>query len=276
MTTLSKALPCSARGAAGSSEKKLLFATAVLVVAVSVILIVRNSRQSESELPQPERAAEGLSEKPVSSGPVRQVFVPHVVSEEKPKDEGQYDAVAPVIEIPLQTNREPQAIIADLETIGASSNRVTAAEALQFKSGLLTLVQQGKAAVPAISEELQKNIDNSYSEDNGGDQLSYSSLRASLLDTLHQIGGPDAQAAMVQTLQSTAVPAEILDIAKDLEQQSPGTYREMIVAAAQEALKMGNSKQLGDNAELGPLYRALNQYGNAGLHGVSDAPQAGQ
>ena len=96
---------------------------------------------------------------------------------------------------------------------------------------------------------------------------SLGSLRASLLDTLHQIGGPEAQAALVQTLQSTAVPGEILDIAKDLEQQSPGTYRELIVSAAQDALKMGNSKQLGDNAELGPVFRALNLYGGPGAAG---------
>src|SRR5256885_63904 len=113
MTTRSNGLSPLACNSAGSSEKKLLFATAVLVMAVSGVLIVRNSQQSKSELRQPERAAESLNEKPISSGPVHQVFVPHVVSEEIPKDESRHELVASPLEIPLQTNREPRAIIAE-------------------------------------------------------------------------------------------------------------------------------------------------------------------
>ena len=75
---------------------------------------------------------------------------------------------------------------------------------------------------------------------------------------------------MVQALQTSAVPAELLDLATDLEAQAPGQYRDQILRAAREALEMASANQLGSNVEVGPASRILNTYGEAGT--LEDGP----
>jgi len=155
-------------------------------------------------------------------------------------------------------------LLAELAEISNGQNPISREQAEKFKKNLEELVRRGAASIPAIREFLDKNVDTYYNEVTGGDQLSYSSLRAALFDTLKQIGGPEAQGAMVQVLQTSAVPGELLEIAKNLEVEAPGQYREQILKAAREALEMASSNQLGTNAELGPAYRILNSYSEAG------------
>jgi hypothetical protein len=85
-----------------------------------------------------------------------------------------------------------------------------------------------------------------------------------MIDALKQIGGTEAQDAMLQVLQTSAVPGELLQLANNLDTQAPGIYREQILRAAREALEMAAANQLGTNAELGPAYRILNAFGEAG------------
>ena len=70
-------------------------------------------------------------------------------------------------------------------------------EAERFKHHLEELIRGGAASVGAIREFLDKNVDLDFVQVPGGDQLSYSSIRAAFLDALRQIGGPEAQSAMV-------------------------------------------------------------------------------
>jgi len=157
--------------------------------------------------------------------------------------------------------REPRQIVAELTGLSGTRDPVTREQAEAFKQNLDELVRQGVSSVPAIREFLAKNLDCNYAGLNGGDQLGYSSLRAALFDTLKQIGGSEAQAAMLQTIQTTAVPAEILELAKNLEQEAPGLYRDQILNAAHEALDMASANQLGSNVELGPVFHVLQTYG---------------
>jgi hypothetical protein len=154
-------------------------------------------------------------------------------------------------------------IIAELQRVGPETPGIPIRQeqADKFKQNLAALVRQGAASVPAIRDFLARNIDFDFGEFNGGDLLGYSSLRASLFDALKQIGGPDAQAAMVQALKTTAVPAEILELAKNLEGQAPGQYSDEIVNAAREAVEMSAANQLGSNVEVGPAFRILQNYG---------------
>jgi len=156
----------------------------------------------------------------------------------------------------------PEQLVAELAELSSAQGPITKEQAERFKQILAELVRHGGTAVPAIQAYLDKNLDSDYSKLDGGDQLSYSSLRASLFDTLKQIGGPEAQTAMVEVLQTTAVPAEVLELAKDLEQQAPGQYRDQIVTAAREALNMASANQLGSNVEVGPIFRVLQSYGS--------------
>ena len=157
----------------------------------------------------------------------------------------------------------PAELVESLAQLGGAEGPITAEQAGRFKQTLAELVGRGASSVPAIREYLGKNLDTAYSEISGGDQLGYSSLRAGLIDALKQIGGPEGQAAMAQVMQTTAVPAELLALAGNLEQQAPGEYREQILNGAQEALNMASANQLGTNVEVGPAFRMLQTYWNA-------------
>ncbi|HEX3625553.1 MAG TPA: hypothetical protein VH280_09015 [Verrucomicrobiae bacterium] len=155
----------------------------------------------------------------------------------------------------------PQQLADELAKIGKGP--ITAEQAARFKADLKELIRRGPASVPALQALLQQNFDESFGDTTGGDQLGYSGLRASLIDALNQIGGAAAQTALVDTMNSTAVPAELLQIAQDLDKQAPGQYNDEIVSNAQATLSMASSGQLGTNAEIGPAYRALQNFGNA-------------
>jgi len=152
--------------------------------------------------------------------------------------------------------------MAELAEIG-TRGPIAREQAETFKKNLQELVRQGAASVPAIREFLAKNLDTYYAGVGGGEELGYSSFRASLFDALKQIGGPEAQAAMLEAIQTTALPAELLELAKNLDQEAPGQYRGQILNAAQTALKMATANQLGSDVELGPAFRILQNYGEA-------------
>ncbi len=136
------------------------------------------------------------------------------------------------------------------------------------------MIRQGTAAIPAIREFLAKNLDAYFVDYQGGDQLGYATLRAALFDALKQIGGPEAQMAMVDALNTTSLPFEILELAKNLEQEAPGLYREQILKATRESLEMAAANLIGSNIEVGPLYRVLENYGggNAGENVAQSDP----
>jgi len=162
-----------------------------------------------------------------------------------------------------QPPRSARQIMAQLMELSESRGPITKEQAEQFKGNLEELVRQGAASVPAIREFLQKNVDTDFAQIAGADQLGYSSFRAALFDTLKQIGGVESQTAMVEALQTTAVPAELLELSKDLDQTATGLYRAQILKAAHQVLDMASAHQLGGDVELGPAYRMLQSYGEA-------------
>ncbi|MGZ4962978.1 MAG: hypothetical protein ACXWKG_03865 [Limisphaerales bacterium] len=157
----------------------------------------------------------------------------------------------------------PKKIVEDIVTVTSLTNEVTAADAKKFHDGLNELVRKGAASVPAIQDYLDKNLDSNYGTVKGAEELGYSSVRHALLDTLKQIGGPESEGAMVHVLQTTAEPNEVGELAKDLEAQAPGQYRDQILQAAREALDMAYNGQLGSNIERGPLFRVFQNYNAA-------------
>lgn len=152
----------------------------------------------------------------------------------------------------------PAQLVDELAAIG--SGPVTPEQAARFKQDLNELIRRGSASVPAIQELLKQNTDVAYGDVAGGDQLGYSSLRASLIDTLSRIGGPDAQAAMVAAMNTTANPSELLQLAQDLDRQAPGQYRDQIVSGAEQTLQMAASGQINTNAEVGPAFRTVQNF----------------
>jgi hypothetical protein len=159
------------------------------------------------------------------------------------------------------TDRGARQLVEELAAISDSRDPITKEQAERFKENLAELVRQGTAAIPAIREFLAKNLDAYYVDYQGGDQLGFATLRAALFDALKQIGGPEAQTAMVEALNTTSLPFEILELAKNLEQEAPGLYREQILKATRESLDMAEANLIGSNIEVGPLYRVLENYG---------------
>jgi hypothetical protein len=159
-------------------------------------------------------------------------------------------------------------LVAKLTEI-ASHNPITAEEAAQFKQMLAQLILQGDSAVPAIRQLFAKKTDADFVNVAGSEDLGYPTLRACLIDALKQIGGPEAQALMRDTLQTTTSAAELLTLAQNLDQLVPGMYRNDILNAANQVLKLAAENKLGENVELGPALRILNTYGTADM---ADAP----
>src|SRR5262249_33816263 len=123
-------------------------------------------------------------------------------------------------------------------------------------------VQLGSSGVPAIREFLERNLEHNYAGVPGGELLGHSSLRTALIDALHQIGGPEALAAMVQTFQSTALPSGVALLSRYVGQQAPGEYRQEMLNAARDVLVMASKGQLRE-WDVAPVFQVLQEVGDA-------------
>ncbi len=173
---------------------------------------------------------------------------------------------APAVALaPAITGPEPSAytrqLVSGLTNLDFSRGPITKEQAEQWKQSLQTLTAQGAAGIPAIREFLEKNQEMNFGALSGGDQLGQSSLRSAMINALGQIGGPEATAAMLNTLQSTTLPSEIAQLAQALEQQAPGQYRQETMTAIQEILGMAGKGQL-TGYDVGPLFKVLQNYGD--------------
>ena len=170
----------------------------------------------------------------------------------------------PTVQPSVQTRQsEPtpvaRQLVASLTQLDFNRGPLTAEQAAHWKESLQQLIQQGGDAVPAIQEFLQLNRDWDFGAANA---LGYPSLRTAFLDALGQIGGPESQGILLQTLQTTAVPCEIARVARALEQGAPGQFHQEIRVAVRETLEQATAGQL-QGWDMGPLFQVLQQYGNA-------------
>jgi hypothetical protein len=244
----------------GLGEKKFpraaILAGLVLLVLAAILAIALTHRTRPAA-----PALAVTAEKPVPAAPnIEAVSIP------KPAVASAHPPIAPAAaaQEPTPLSPElltPQQLADELASIGKGP--ITAEQAARFKADLKELIRRGAASVPALQALLQQNFDESFGDAKGGDQLGYSGLRSSLIDALNQIGGTTAQSALLETMNTTAVPAELLQIAQDLDKQAPGQYNDEIVSNAQATLALASAGQLGTNAETGPAFRALQNFGNA-------------
>lgn len=156
-------------------------------------------------------------------------------------------------------------LVSGLANVDFSHGSITPEQAQQWKAALQTLTAQGAAAVPAIQEFLAQNQEVNFKAVSGGDLLGQSSLRSAFINALGQIGGPEATAAMVQTLQGTTIPTEIAQLAQSLEQQAPGQYRQETLSAINEVLNMASNGQLPAGWDVGSLFKVLQNYGDTSV-----------
>jgi hypothetical protein len=150
-------------------------------------------------------------------------------------------------------------LVTSLTQLDLRQGPLTPEKAAEWKQNLQQLTSQGAAAVPAIREFLEKNLDMNFDAGSAG-LLGQSSLRMSFLEALQNIGGPEAIAVSSQIMQTTLDPREIATLAQSLEKQAPGQYGQMAADAARSALAMAGSGQL-EGRDVGPLFGVLQQYG---------------
>jgi hypothetical protein len=164
-----------------------------------------------------------------------------------------------------------QQILQRFAQLDPNQGRISPEQAGEIKQHFKELVGQGAAAVPAIRQFLEKNQDFSFEEASGANQVGYSSVRAGLFAALHEIGGAEATDLMLSTLRGTGDPAEIGLLARYLEEQAPGQYRQEVVVAARETLDQA-SRAPTQGREVGPLFQVLQNYGDANV--VADLEKA--
>ncbi len=152
-------------------------------------------------------------------------------------------------------------LVTSLAALDPKKGSITKEQAAEWKEKFKALVAQGKDAVPAIREFLERNVELSYA--NSGASLGYNSLRASMIDALAQIGGPDATAALLGTLNTTALPSEIQQLARALDQIAPGQYSQDILNAARQTLELAMSGGLGKE-DAGPLFDLIQKASASG------------
>jgi hypothetical protein len=166
-------------------------------------------------------------------------------------------APAPTPETKAPVTGPAKDLVTSLASLDPKKGPITKEQAEKFKADLKALVAQGKDAVPAIREFLERNVELSYANA-GGESLGYKSLRSSLIDALAQIGGPDATTALLGTLNTTALPGEIAQLAKALEQVAPGQYSGDVLNAARQTLELAMGGGLGKE-DAGPLFDIISK-----------------
>jgi hypothetical protein len=143
-----------------------------------------------------------------------------------------------------------------LTQVDLGRGELTEEQTQYMDQSLKQLVASGAAAVPAIREFLERNLDLSFEEVKGGKAVGYSSLRTGLLGSLQQIGGPEALQLSLQVLQTTADPREIALLTQNLEQLAPGEHRQEALNAIRETLEQASKGDLG-RRDVGPLFQVL-------------------
>lgn len=178
--------------------------------------------------------------------------------------------------------------MAVLAGVNTAAGALTGQQVAALNAALQQLRSQGAAAIPAIERFFEQNEEIDFDALAGGDQVEYGSLRLGLIDVLGQIGGPEATAAELRLLAGTADPLEIALLTRQLEQESPGQYREAELTAAREALQQAmqsgwrggdvsalfeTMQAVGDASVVAPLKDAVNRwnyYATLALAGLPD------
>jgi len=223
---------------------------------------------STAQSPQSPEAAAAAPEKPAAEdselrelSPSERANVPPLPAVLRPASRPAPSATAAPALVRTEPPLHTRQLVAGLTNLDLSRGPITKEQAEQWKQGLQALTAQGAAAVPALREFLEQNLEMNFTAVSGGGLLGQTSLRSAFINALAQIGGPEATAVMLQTLQTTAVPAEIALLAQHLEQQAPGQYRSETLNAVNQVLALATQGQL-PGWDVGTLFKVLQNYGD--------------
>jgi hypothetical protein len=141
------------------------------------------------------------------------------------------------------------------------SGELALADLHEVRDALLDLLSLGRSAVPDIRSFLLSGDDAAFHSD-GGPPFEFASLRLALIDLLKQIGGLEAEQALMEQLYARVSVPELKAIADALESLQPDFYSESILTVAREWLTEFSAKEAPDvGMESGPLFQVLQTYG---------------
>lgn len=261
----------------GVRKPVLLLIVAVTVLAVGAVIIMRSKRSAPAdETPAASAADSASAEAPAFQRPKPVHAIAVSQGENPPADSPAAPPAQPVALTGLPGNPQPTAetrnIIASLANMNLKEKPLTPADAAAYLESLNWLSKSGPAGVAAIQEYLALNKDLSFESTTGAAELMGSpTLRLALLETLSQMGGPEALALASGSLRNSTDPREIAALAQMLEKQEPGQHREAALAAARAALGEAAAGRL-EGKDVGPLFDLLKNYG--GVNAIADLQQA--
>lgn len=221
------------------------------MVVVLAIFVLRPAKSSSGNQTSPTERAKSMGQ----NASARAVAKAHPTD----RAESGSPVSAPVISFPPASSKTLELVesIAHPETTGGV---MTDEQILAWQQKLKGVVQLGSAALPAIHEFLQKNIDFDFGS--GGKQvLGYPSARLAVLDALAHIGGADAVNIMSETLASSTDPRELAFLAQKLEQADPGQYQYAALDAARRALSLAVEGGL-QGKDVAPLFELYQKFGD--------------
>jgi hypothetical protein len=179
----------------------------------------------------------------------------------------------PAFVAPPPDTRSAKELLTSLAQIDGK-NPVGMVQAEAWKQALQALVRQGASAIPDIQTYLAQNQNNDFSGINGTNVLGYASLRAGLIDALAQIGGTEGTQAMLQVLQTSAVPSDVADLAKSMGPDATGQYQQEFLAAVRQQLFQASQPQAA-HTDVAPLFQVLAAEGASGAQVGQDIQQYG-
>ncbi len=260
---------------AGPEGTRIGFLATILIVAVLVVgggvFFWKKSRSTEppaqtaqADEPIPTPKPPPKKHAAESTEPAPETTAPSVVPSSTPTVAAR--TPTPAQAVPTTPKVEPssytRSLVTSLSELDLKTGSLTPEKLEVWKQNLATLKQQGTAALPAILEYMDKNLDLSFEAAGVATNLGAASLRMALLETITSIGGPEGLNASLQVLQTTADPKELAYLARSVDTQAPEQYREAILNAARSTLRMADAGNL-PGRDVGPLFNVIQQYAGA-------------
>jgi hypothetical protein len=189
-------------------------------------------------------------------------------------------APTPTPSAPAPARPTPAEIIAKLQTFKGANPR-TLREAVYW---LTELAQNGPSALPVIREFLARNQDLDWdtasfaqgrtTRDVPLDFALPPSLRFGLFDVVRQIGGPDAEQILAESLTRTGRGVEVAYLARVLQEIAPNQYKDQALTVARDLLASSaplSSTSPLDRGHRDYLYGVLAMYNDGSFAATAQA-----
>jgi PBS lyase HEAT-like repeat len=163
-------------------------------------------------------------------------------------------------------------LVTNLTQFDPKLQNVTPELAAWWRGQYDALKNSGADGVSAMREFLARNEDISFAGLTGKESVGYSSLRMAMLDALASIGGQTGIEGLLDVLHTTALPAEIAQLAQHLDTLAPSQYRQELLDASRAVLAHAQSGEL-KGYDVGSLFQVLAKYG--GTDAVTSFQTAG-